>query len=184
VNKDLADVFGNLVNRILVFSSRTFGGRIPAGGQFGGDERALANEVTARLSSIRCQHEQLDFRRAAAETRALWVLANTFLQRAAPWSAGADRAAVITRVTLNLVRLCAIAAHSIVPSLSDVVLDAFDDRAAIPHWPWRSIAEILDGDAGHAVNPIGRLVEKLSDADASRLKRRFGDSDKRVSFGP
>jgi methionyl-tRNA synthetase len=32
VNKDLADVFGNLVNRILVFSSRTFDGRIPAGG--------------------------------------------------------------------------------------------------------------------------------------------------------
>jgi methionyl-tRNA synthetase len=182
VNKDLADVFGNLVNRILVFSSRTFDGRIPAGGQFGADERALVNEVANRLASIRCQHEQLDFRRAAAETRALWVLANTFLQRAAPWSAGADRAAVITRVTLNLIRLCAIVAQSIVPSLSGVVLGAFDDKAGIPLWPRLSIAEILDGDAGHAVKPIGRLVEKLSDADALRLKRRFGE-DERAAFG-
>jgi methionyl-tRNA synthetase len=175
VNKDLADVFGNLVNRILVFSSRTFDGRIPAGGQFGTDERALANEVTAKLASIRYQHEQLDFRRAAAETRALWVLANAFLQRAAPWSAGGDRAAVITRVALNLVRLCAIAAHSIVPSLSGVVLGAFDDHAAIPHWPGRPIAEILDGGGGCAAKPIGRLVEKLSDAKVLRLKRRFGE---------
>ena len=175
VNKDLADVFGNLVNRIVVFSSRTFDGRIPSGGQFGTDERALANEVTAKLASIRYQHEQLDFRRAAAETRALWVLANAFLQRAAPWSVGADRAAVITRVTLNLVRLCAIAAHSIVPSLSGAVLGAFDDHAAIPHWPGHPIAEILDGGGGHAVKPIAQLVEKLSDADALRLKRRFGD---------
>jgi methionyl-tRNA synthetase len=175
VNKDLADVFGNLVNRILVFSSRTFDGRIPAGGQFGTDERALANEVTAKLASIRYQHEQLDFRRAAAETRALWVLANAFLQRAAPWSVGGDHAAVITRVSLNLVRLCAIAAHSIVPSLSGVVLRAFDDYAAIPHWPGRPIAEILDGGGGDAAKPIARLVEKLSDADALRLKQRFGD---------
>jgi methionyl-tRNA synthetase len=175
VNKDLADVFGNLLNRILVFSSRTFDGRIPARGQFGTDERALANEVTAKLASIRYQHEQLDFRRAAAETRALWVLANSFLQRAAPWSAGGDHAAVITRVTLNLVRLCAIAAHSIVPSLSGIVLGAFNDHVAIPHWPGHPIADILDGYAGHAVKPIGRLVKKLSDTDALRLKRRFGD---------
>jgi methionyl-tRNA synthetase len=182
VNKDLADIFGNLVNRILVFSSRTFEGRIPAGGQFGPDERALANEVVAGLASIRYQHEQLNFRRAAAETRALWVLANTFLQHAAPWSAGADRAAVITRVTLNLVRLCATAAHSIVPSLSGVVLSAFDDHVVVPRWPGQSIAEILDGDAGHAVKPIGRLVEKLGDTDALRLKQRFGDSDKRAAL--
>jgi methionyl-tRNA synthetase len=103
------------------------------------------------------------------------VLANAFLQRAAPWSAGGDRAAVITRVALNLVRLCAIAAHSIVPSLSGVVLGAFDDHAAIPHWPGRPIAEILDGGGGYAAKPIGRLVEKLGDANVLRLKRRFGE---------
>ena len=151
------------------------GGCIPAGGQFGTDERALANEVTAKLASIRYQHEQLDFRRAAGETRALWALANAFLQRAAPWAVNGDRGAVITRVTLNLVRLCAIAAHSIVPSLSSVVLGAFDDHDTIPHWPRHPIAEILDGGGGDAVKPIGRLVEKLRDTDALRLKRRFGD---------
>jgi methionyl-tRNA synthetase len=183
VNKDLADVFGNLVNRILVFSSRTYEGRIPAGGQIGADERALANEVASRLTAIRHQHEQLDFRRAAAETRALWVLANTFLQRAAPWSAGADRAAVTTRVTLNLVRLCAIAAHSIVPSLSGSVLGAFDDPAACPLWPGRPITEILDGDRGRAIKPIGRLVDKLSHAEVLRLKQRFGDCDEPVASG-
>jgi methionyl-tRNA synthetase len=77
------------------------------------------------------------------------------------------RAAVITRVSLNLVRLCAIAAHSIVPSLSSAVLGAFDDHAAIPHWPGHPIAEILDGGGGHAVKLIDRLVEKLSDTDSS-----------------
>ena len=181
VNKDLADVFGNLVNRILVFSCRTFDGRIPAGGQFGSDERALAGEVATRLAAIRHHHEQLDFRRASAETRALWVLANTFLQRAAPWSAGVKRATVTTRVVLNLVRLCATAAHSIIPSLSSVVLGAFGDDAATPLWPAQSTTEILDGDAGLIIKPIGRLVAKVSDADGLHLKRRFGDRDESAS---
>jgi hypothetical protein len=35
--------------------------------------------------------------------------------------------------------------------------------------------KILDGGGGHAVKPIGRLVENLTDTDALRLKRRFGD---------
>jgi hypothetical protein len=68
--------------------------------------------------------------------------------------------------------------------LSGVVLGAFDDHAAIPLWPGQSIAEILDGDAGYAIKPIGRLVEKLSDADTLRLKQRFGDSDNHAAFGP
>jgi methionyl-tRNA synthetase len=183
VNKDLADVFGNLCHRVLVYAARTFDRRIPFGGHIGPDEGALASEVEARLAAIRGHHERLEFRRAAAETRALWAVANAFLQRAAPWSAGADRAAVTTRVALNLVRLCATAAHSIIPSLSGVVLGAFGDRATVPRWPSDGIAKFLDSDAGLAIAPTGRLVDKLGDADILRLKRRFGDREKSASSG-
>jgi hypothetical protein len=64
-----------------------------------------------------------------------------------------------------------IAAHSIVPSSSGVVLGAFDDHAEIPHWPGHP----LDGGGGLAAKAIGRLIEKLSDAEALRLKPRFAD---------
>jgi methionyl-tRNA synthetase len=177
VNKDLADVFGNLVNRVLVFAARTFDGRVPGGGQIGPDERALAGEVAALLAAIRSNHERLEFRRAAAATRALWALANAFVQRAAPWSASAGRALVITRFALNLVRLCATSAHSIIPSLSATVLGAFGDRAATPPWPSGDIEKFLDSSGNLPIAPIGRLVDKLGNADILRLKRRFGDRD-------
>jgi len=35
--------------------------------------------------------------------------------------------------------------------------------------------KFLNGSGGDAVKPIGRLVEKLRDTDALRLKPRFGD---------
>jgi hypothetical protein len=56
------------------------------------------------------------------------------------------------------------------------------DTATSP-WPRRSIVEILDGDAGRAVKPIGRLVDKLSHTDVSRLKQRFGDGDEPAASG-
>src|SRR4051812_48199698 len=73
VNKDLADVFGNLATRATSFACRAFDGRIPVDGSPGFPEFALASEVERRLDVLRDWHEKLEFRRAAAETRALWV---------------------------------------------------------------------------------------------------------------
>jgi len=42
VNKDLADVLGNLVNRVVRFTAQTFDGRVPSGGAPGAREQALS----------------------------------------------------------------------------------------------------------------------------------------------
>jgi len=41
--------------------------------------------------------------------------------------------------------------------------------------PARASQKFLNGSGGDAVKPNGRLVEKLRDTDALRLKPRFGD---------
>src|SRR5262249_52371300 len=138
VNKDLADVFGNLVNRVIRFAAQAFGGRVPDGGTPGEREHALAAEIEQRTAQLRARHEALEFRQAAAETRALWVRTNGYLQDAAPWTAikfDLARAAVVTRTALNLVRLSAVLAWSIVPTLAQQVLSALGDDSAIPPWP-------------------------------------------------
>ena len=133
VNKDLADVFGNLVNRLVRFAAHAFDARVPQGGEPGAREQALAADIETRVARLRAQHEALEFRQVAAETRAIWVLANAYVQEAAPWSAlNSDRAqaAVVTRTALGLVRLPAVLAWSIVPTLAQTVL-----AAPVPAWP-------------------------------------------------
>jgi methionyl-tRNA synthetase len=113
VNKDLADVFGNLVNRLVRFAAQAFGGRVPGGGKPGAREHALAAEIDGRVAQLRTHHEALEFRHAAADTRAIWARANAYVQETAPWTAiNSDpvRAAVSTRTALNLVRLSAVLA--------------------------------------------------------------------------
>ena len=177
VNKDLADIFGNLVNRTLRFTEQAFEGRNPRAGCAEALEHALAAEVARLVDEIRRHHEQLELRRAAAATRALWVRANAYLHETAPWAAmpnRPERAAAVTRTALALVRLGAETAWSIVPSLAGAVLTAFGHRAELPAWPRDVEARLLGTqDAGRTLAPLGPLVRKIEARQIEELEARF-----------
>jgi methionyl-tRNA synthetase len=176
-NKDLADVFGNLVNRVLRFAVRAFDARVPGGGEPGEREKIVAAETEASIGRLRVYHDSLDFRRAAAETRAIWARANAYVQDAAPWTElSRDRAKAIaaTRVGLGLVRLSAAVAWSIIPTLASKVLCALGENHEQPAWPIDVRAELLgDSSAGRPLTGLAPLVSKLAADDVERLSRRF-----------
>ncbi|KMO39446.1 methionyl-tRNA synthetase [Methylobacterium variabile] len=176
VNKDLADVFGNLVQRVTRFAATAFEGRVPTGGEPGPAERTLAAEAGERVAAIRRHHEAREFRRAAAETRALWTRANAYVQDAAPWSTlrhDRPRAAVTTRVALGLIEVCAAVAWSIVPSLASSAIAAVGGRAAdVPAWP-SDVERLILGDrnSGAPLAPSFEPVVKLRAEDLRPSRR-------------
>jgi methionyl-tRNA synthetase len=178
VNKDLADIFGNLVNRTLCLALQSFGQYVPDGGEPGPAELKLAVEVAQRLALLRGHHEALEFRRAGAETRAIWGLANAYLQERAPWSlikTDRDAAAAATRVALNLVRLSATIAWSIVPDLAEKALAALGETNAVPAWPDDAEQALLQASSGERpIAPLPPLVEKIGDEKTAHLEARFG----------
>ncbi|MBA4786628.1 MAG: methionine--tRNA ligase, partial [Brevundimonas sp.] len=96
-NKDLADVLGNFVNRIVKFAESKFDGVVPEGGEAGPVEIKLEADIRAAVAEATEQFEAMEFRKAAVAVRAAWVLGNEYLQVAAPWTAlktDRDRAAV------------------------------------------------------------------------------------------
>ena len=52
VNKDLADTYGNFVNRCLTFTQRSVGDRVPGGGEPGAAEAALLAELERRVARV------------------------------------------------------------------------------------------------------------------------------------
>lgn len=171
VNKDLADVFGNLVLRVSRFARTAFDGRIPEGGEPGEAERALAVTTRERVATIRAHHEAREFRHAAAETRALWSAANAYVQAAAPWSAlRGDRpgAAVATRTALSLIEICATVAWSIIPNLATSAITAVGGTvgACPPTWPDDIEGLLLNALRAGAVlpssfQPVAKLDARL-----------------------
>ena len=178
VNKDLADVLGNFVNRILKFTGSRFDGVVPDGGAVGEHEAWLAAEVDTRLAAIAENYEAMRFRQAAAETRALWAAGNEYLTRAEPWShfkTDPARAAAGVRTALNLCALMGIVAQPIIPSSAAKILDALSVPAGNRRWPTESATILLDVMRhGTPVTPPDVLFAKVEDEQVEEWKARFG----------
>ncbi len=174
VNKDLADVFGNLVHRSFSFVHRIFAGYVPDDGVPAEHEVALAAHVTELFKTIRYQHETLEFRQAAATTRRLWALGNSYFQAQAPWTVrDPARVAVILRTSLNLARLAAHVAWSIIPGIAHEVLTAFGETN-LPRWPDSTqIASELDRRWLRPLPPSSPLAKKITEAKIAHLHSRF-----------
>jgi len=178
INSDLANVFGNFVNRITRFCAARFDSVVPDGGAPGPVEEKLFAEIDRRLAELTAHHEAMEFRKAAAETRALWALGNEYLQEAAPWTAiksDRDGAAVGVRVGLNLCGLYALIAAPFMPETAAKILDALHippDRRA---WPGGAAQALLDAlPRGLAITPPDVLFRKIENEDVAAWRARFG----------
>jgi methionyl-tRNA synthetase len=178
VNADLANVFGNFVNRITRFAASKFDSKVPAGGEDSVDEAALKARLEEGIAEITRCHAAMEFRKAAAETRALWAAGNEYLQLSAPWTAiktDEAKAAVGVRTGLNLVALYARLALPFVPDAATRVLDALGVPKSARNWPKAEDPNLLTTLApGHAFIPPDVLFAKIEDAQVAEWSERFG----------
>lgn len=174
-NKDLADVLGNFVNRIVKFAESKFDGVVPDGGEAGPLETKLEADLRAGIAEATEQFEAMEFRKAAQALRAVWVLGNEYLQEAAPWTAfktDVDRAAVGVRTGLNLVALFARMAAPVMPFSASRI--AASVGAGDLSWP-SADAPLLDTlPRGRSVAAGGVLFAKIEDAQVAEWSERFG----------
>ncbi|GBF58791.1 methionine-tRNA ligase [Candidatus Phycosocius bacilliformis] len=178
INSDLANVLGNFVNRIMKFASAKFDGKVPDEGAPGELEAKLWADVSAKIAAITGFHEEMEFRKAAAETRALWAIGNEYLQTAAPWTAiktDPARAAVGVRTGLNLVALFAILAQPFVPDAAGRILDGVGVPEANRQWPLADDARLLDAlPKGLQTQVPDLLFAKIEDDQVANWAAQFG----------
>jgi methionyl-tRNA synthetase len=175
VNKDLADVLGNLVSRVTKFCKSKFGEVVPEGGSYGADEEKLISDLQTRLSNYEMLMEKIEIRKSAAELRALWVLGNEYLQIVAPWvvfKESPDKAAVQIRLSLNLIRIYAIISAPFIPDASNKILESLhtDDRS----WPTNLRVSLSTLNAGHIFTVPEVLFAKISDESRKEWEKKFG----------
>ena len=179
VNRDLADVLGNFVNRILKFCETRFEGVVPAGGEPGPLEHKLFADMSAGLAELTGQLEAMELRKSAQALRALWVLGNEYLTEAAPWTAiktDPERAAVIVRAGINLVGLFARISAPFIPFAAEKIAEGVGE-AYPPAWPSAdAAAELARIPAGRPVHAPEVLFKKLEDAQIEAWSQEFAGS--------
>ncbi len=180
VNKDLADVLGNFVNRITKFTESKFEGRVPDGGEAGPLERKLYSDLSEMLAEATQAFEDMEMRKAAQAVRRIWVLGNEYLQEAAPWTAfktDVVRAGVIVRHGLNLVRLFATLAQPFIPFTAAKIATTVGTVAPL-EWPTTvAEAELNRLVTGQGVVAGEVLFAKIDDTQVAEWAARFGGSE-------
>ena len=178
VNKDLADVLGNFVNRITKFCAARFDSRVPQEGEYGEEERALIAELDRRVASYRALLDAMEFRKAIGELRAIWVTGNEYLTRAAPWTAlktDRGKAAAGIRMGLNLIHLFGHLSWPVIPDAARKIHETVMDAPQVIPWPDGGMDAFLSQlEPGQPVKVADVLFAKIGDEQISAWEARFG----------
>lgn len=174
VNKDLADVLGNFVSRITKFCRSKFGEQVPDGGEFGPDEMDLLDAMQERLDRYEALMQAMEVRKSAQELRAIWASGNEYLQTVAPWSTfktDPEKAAMQTRLGLNLAHFFGVISSPFVPDASEVILESFGLPAA--DWPESTTIAADRLKAGHSFTVPDVLFAKITDDQREKWQEDF-----------
>ena len=177
INKDLNDVLGNFINRVLKMTTSNFGQQIPDGGAAGDDEKSLYTRLDELVGDYTSYMKGIEFRKAFGSLREIWVEGNNYIARNEPWKVvktDKDRAAVILRTAINMIRLFALLSAPVMPETSEKMLKLLNLPTDNLTWPDVPMAEFLETlKAGHAFNTPELLFSKIAPERVEELAIRY-----------
>lgn len=179
VNKDLNGVLGNFVSRVLKMTASKIGNEVPAGGELTSVENELIANLQQHTDDYFKYMNELEFRKALNELRAIWVEGNNYISVSEPWAViktDAERAAAILRVCINLIRIFAILSAPIMPDIATKMLAKLHlDAKDMPTLKGFNIAkEITAVKAGQPFEVGDMLFERIAPEKVEELKQKYG----------
>ena len=84
-NTDLANDFGNLVNRIFKLIKKYYGGKIPAHGELGEDEKDMLKRADLCLENVMKDIDDINVNAIALDVIAYVTSINRYLEKTEPW---------------------------------------------------------------------------------------------------
>ena len=183
VNKDLNGVLGNFVSRVLKMTASKIGEKVPAGGEMTEVERDLVRVLQEKTDNYLKYMEDMEFRKAMNELRAIWVEGNNYISTTEPWTVikeNPERAAAILRVCINLIRIFAVLSYPVMPAVAEQMLARLNLKPAdMPALKGFNIEkEIAALQPGHGFTVGDALFERISPERVQELKAKYGSEKK------
>lgn len=183
VNKDLNGVLGNFVSRVLKMTASKIAEEVPAGGEMTSVESELVTNLQEKVNNYLKYMEDMEFRKALNELRAIWVEGNNYISTTEPWTVikeNPERAAAILRTCINLIRIFAILNAPIMPKVSaDMMARLGLSENDIPELKGFDVKKEIEFLKPHHKFEVGEaLFERIVPEKIEELKAKYG-SDKK-----
>lgn len=174
-HNELANVFGNIVHRVLSFTQKNFGTIPPYDAPDSADEE-LFTAAAGSLENTAAAIDAFEFRRALESMMEIARMCHKYIDTSEPWKAvKADppRAGSIMRACLRLVRALAVASFPFMPETAEKIWRMLGQPGEIKDVRW-SDALTDDLETGRALEQpdilFKRLEQKQIDAEKEKLK--------------
>lgn len=178
INKDLNGVLGNFVSRVLKMTSSKLGNKVPEGGEYSKLEEDLIATLQQRVNDYIKYLNEMEFRKALGELRAIWVEGNNYISVAEPWTViktDEKRAKVILRACINLIRIFAILSAPIMPKVAQSMLDRLGvESVSLKDFDVKKEMNALKGGEDFEVGEM--LFERITPERLEELKAKYGSS--------
>jgi methionyl-tRNA synthetase len=183
INNELADIFGNFVNRTLVLTHKYYEGKVPACGTLLETDRELIEEIhriPARIAELIYAYK---FREAQSEAMNLARLGNKYLADQEPWKlikTDPERVKTILNLSLQITANLALVFQPFLPK----TVSRLQNILGITLTSWTQAGEISLVSENHVINQPEILFTKIDDEFVEKEVNKLKNQNEMISEFP
>ncbi|MFV0627176.1 MAG: methionine--tRNA ligase [Alphaproteobacteria bacterium] len=181
INKDLNGVLGNFASRVMKMTASKIAEEVPAFTKFDEVDEKLIVDLQEKINNYVKYMNDMEFRKALAELRAIWVDGNNYISATEPWTVikeSPERAGTILNICLNLIRIYAILSYPIMPQTAETLLAKFglkiEDMPSLKGFDAKE--QIRFFKDGHKFEVGDALFERITPEKVEEWKEKYGGS--------
>ena len=164
-NSELADIFGNFINRVVVLTNKNHGGLVPNAPEYTKEDLYALDELVRASGKISDSIEKFRFREALQEMMNVARLGNKYLADQEPWKvikSDLQRAGVIMNVSIQIAANLAILCEPFLPFTSEKLFSLLN----LNPLKWKDAMSSSNVKDGHKISSqSGVLFSKIEDQD-------------------
>ncbi|MFN3917154.1 MAG: methionine--tRNA ligase [Flavobacteriales bacterium] len=159
-NNELADIYGNFVNRTLVLTQKYYDGIVPNAGELTNQDKALLNETEQLFNSIEKDILEFKFRDALSAAMDIARAGNKYLADTEPWKlvkTDTERVKTIMNLAIQVTARLCVAFEPFMPHSANKLRTMLN----LDGQNWENRLSLVA--AGHRINTPEILFAKIED---------------------
>jgi methionyl-tRNA synthetase len=176
INGELADIFGNLVNRSLTFIKRFADGKIPALINPRPEDQAILEEIKVAKEKITDALEKFQCKRGLTEWMNLARVGNQYFQKSAPWDLQkTDKAlcGTVLHTCAVLIKNLAVLGAPFLPFTAERIWQILGQDGSVHQQRWADIGTLTLSAGQPIADKIEILVSKVPDEAIQKQKEKL-----------
>ena len=171
INSELIGNLGNLVNRALGFTKKTFSGEIPTPDQYDDKDKEAESKIKSFSSELSELLQQNHLDRALKKIMEFSTYFNQYFQHKEPWKKGPGTNTCVF-LAANAVYSISIALHPFLPKSAQKIWEQLGMNGNVSAKSWNSISG-LELKSGSKLGEITPIFARVEDEDIKKRKEKF-----------